>query len=176
LRRKPQPGGVAVPEGDGGRGLGRVGEAHQLGQRGNAVPRGDLAQHPAGGHRGQLLRIADQPDAATAPQDVLGGPGQLHGASHAGLVNDDQRARPDVGVLTGEVGQAADGWVTADAGVGPMVVVGLQPTRKGRAAVGFAGEELGEGPFAGRGAVEVFDLAEAPMAVKWSAVGRRRAW
>jgi uncharacterized membrane protein len=28
-------------------------------------------------------------------------------------------------VLTGQVGQAADGWVAADAGVGPMVVVGV---------------------------------------------------
>jgi hypothetical protein len=28
-------------------------------------------------------------------------------------------------VLTGDVGQAADGRVTADAGVGPMVVVGV---------------------------------------------------
>src|SRR3712207_9402965 len=35
----------------------------------------------------------------------------------------------------------------------------LEPTRKGRAAVGFAGEQLGEGPFAGHGAVEAFDLA-----------------
>jgi hypothetical protein len=30
-----------------------------------------------------------------------------------------------LGVLTGEVGQAADGWVAADACVGPVVVVGV---------------------------------------------------
>jgi hypothetical protein len=33
-----------------------------------------------------------------------------------------------LGVLTGEVGQAADGRVAADAGVGPMVVVGVSFT------------------------------------------------
>ncbi len=32
---------------------------------------------------------------------------------------------PLLAVLTGQVGQAADGWVTADPGVGPMVVVGV---------------------------------------------------
>src|SRR4028118_376984 len=63
------------------------------------------------------------------------------------------------GVWAGGVGKGAGGRVTADAGVGPVVVVGVQLTRKGCAAVGFAGEQLGEGPLAGHGAVDPLYLA-----------------
>jgi len=40
-------------------------------------------------------------------------------------------------VLTGKVAQAGDGWMTADAGVEPVIVVGVQPsTQAAAAAVG----------------------------------------
>ncbi|EXJ50368.1 hypothetical protein AS96_15115 [Microbacterium sp. MRS-1] len=37
-------------------------------------------------------------------------------------------------VLPREVGQSADGWVAADRGVGPVVIVGVQPGRERVAA------------------------------------------
>ncbi|GAB2624370.1 hypothetical protein GCM10009696_32620 [Kocuria himachalensis] len=36
---------------------------------------------------------------------------------------------PRLVVLPREVGQSGDGWVVADCGVGPVVVVVMQPTR-----------------------------------------------
>ncbi len=37
-------------------------------------------------------------------------------------------------VLPGEVGQAGDGWAVADRGVGPVMVVLVQPGRQGLSA------------------------------------------
>jgi hypothetical protein len=54
---------------------------------------------------------------------------RLGGAVPGGTVLELGTGRRGTGlrlaVLTGEVGQAADGWVAADPGVGPMVVVGV---------------------------------------------------
>ena len=60
--------GSAVAAGEGGGGLGRVGEPVQLGEPDRAIAGLDVAQHPAGADGGQLLIITDQPDAAAAPQ------------------------------------------------------------------------------------------------------------
>ena len=65
--------GSAVAEGEGGGGLGRVGEPVQLGEPEGAVAGLDVAEHPAGADRGELLIITDQPDAATAADDELDG-------------------------------------------------------------------------------------------------------
>ena len=77
------------------------------------------------------------------------------------------RAVPDrrLDVLTGQVGQAGDGWVASDGGVGPVVVVLVEPSGKGLAAGGFAGEQPSESPPGGHGAVEAFDLAIGLWAV-----------
>ena len=63
----------AVAQGEGGGGLGRVGEPHQLAQVDRAVGGGDVPQDAAGADRGQLLVIADQPDAAPSGEDVADG-------------------------------------------------------------------------------------------------------
>ena len=54
-----------------------------------------VAQHPAGGDRGELPVVADQADAAAAAHHVPHHVGELAGRGHAGLVDDHQRARPD---------------------------------------------------------------------------------
>ena len=63
--------GSAVAEGEGGGGLGGVGEPVQFGEPDRAVAGLDVAEHPAGADRGELLIITDQPDAAAAADDEL---------------------------------------------------------------------------------------------------------
>ena len=65
--------GSAVADGDAGGGLCRVAEAVQLGEPEGAMARLDVAEHPAGADRGELLIITDQPDAAAAADDELDG-------------------------------------------------------------------------------------------------------
>jgi hypothetical protein len=67
--------GSAVADGESGGGLCRVGEPVQLGQPERAVAGLDVAEHPAGTDRGQLLIITDKPDAAAAADDELDGGG-----------------------------------------------------------------------------------------------------
>ena len=65
--------GSAVPEGDGSGGFGRVGEPVQLAEPDRATAGFDVAQHPAGADRGELLIITDQPNTATTADDEPNG-------------------------------------------------------------------------------------------------------
>ena len=67
---EPERLGPAVAQGQGGGAFGGVGEPEQLGQPERAVGGGDVAQDAAGADRGELLVVADQPDAAAAADDV----------------------------------------------------------------------------------------------------------
>jgi hypothetical protein len=73
---------------------------------------------------------------------------RLSMASRPGL----QRA---LGVLPGEVSDAAGGREALERGVSPVMVVGVEPGVKRGAALGFCGVGAG----VGQGAVESFDLA-----------------
>ena len=85
--------GSAVADGEGGGGLGRLGEPVQLTQPKSAITGLDIAEHPAGTDRGQLLIITDKPDAAAKADDELDGGVHGQGVGHAGFV-DDHQARP----------------------------------------------------------------------------------
>jgi hypothetical protein len=64
-----------------------------------------------------------------------------------------------LGVLTGQVGDAAGRFFAADSGVGSVVVVPVQPLGKRCLAFGLLGLGLYVGPFVEQCAVEAFDLA-----------------
>ena len=55
----------------------------------------DVAEHPAGADRGQLLIITDKPDAAAAADDELDGGVQGQGVGHPGFVDDHQAGPAD---------------------------------------------------------------------------------
>ena len=55
----------------------------------------DVAEDAAGADRGELLIITDKPDTRTATDGELHGRIERQGVGHAGLVDDDQRRRPD---------------------------------------------------------------------------------
>jgi hypothetical protein len=55
----------------------------------------EVAEDTAGADRGELLVVADQPDTATAADDVVDGGVEGEGVGHAGLVDHHQRCRPD---------------------------------------------------------------------------------
>src|SRR3954453_503763 len=74
-------------------------------------------------------------------------------------------------VLLGQVGQAGDGRVVADRGVGPVMVVLVQPGRQGLSTGWLAEEHPGEGPAVGQGAVEALDLAVGLRPVGPGALG-----
>ena len=57
-------------------------------------------------------------------------------------------------------------WVTADSAVGPLVVVAVQEVWQGCDALAIGVVDAGVGPFACEGAVEAFDLAVLPWAVR----------
>ena len=63
----------AVAQGEGGGGFGRVAEPQRLGEPDRPVGGLDVAEHPAGTDRGELLVIADQPDTAAPLDDVANG-------------------------------------------------------------------------------------------------------
>jgi hypothetical protein len=48
----------------------------------------DVAEHPAGADRRELLIITDQPDAATTPHNEVDGGIQGEGVGHSRLVDD----------------------------------------------------------------------------------------
>jgi hypothetical protein len=66
-------------------------------------------------------------------------------AEHLGLELSQRRllavrrvpCRPRLGVLSREVGDTAAGWLAAECGVGPMMVIAVQPRWQGRPADGF---------------------------------------
>src|SRR3954447_8515652 len=62
--------------------------------------------------------------------------------------------------------QPADRRMPAECAVAASSVVVLDPGGKGGGALGVAGECLPVGPFGGQGAVEAFDLAVLPGAVR----------
>src|SRR5918998_5509024 len=62
--------------------------------------------------------------------------------------------------------QAADRWPTAERAVAASSVVVLEPGGKGGGALVVAGERLPVGPLGDQGAVESFDLAVLPGAVR----------
>jgi hypothetical protein len=64
-----------------------------------------------------------------------------------------------LGVLSGQVGDTAGGWVAAECGVCSVMVVDVQPWVKGGAPLGFCGAGAGVGPFVGEGAVAALDFA-----------------
>ena len=60
----------------------------QLGEAQRAVGVRDVAEDAAGADRGELLIIADQPDACTAFDGELDGGVEREGVGHAGFVDD----------------------------------------------------------------------------------------
>ena len=87
----PERGGVAVADREGDRGLGGVTEAAHLGEGGRAHRDGDVAQHPAGTDRGELLVVTDQPHQTASHRDVPDGRGEVGGGGLSGLVDDHHR-------------------------------------------------------------------------------------
>ena len=55
-------------------------------------------------------------------------------APYDGSPDEVQHIFRAVGVVSGEVGQASDGWLAGDGGVGPVVVVVVEPCWQGGAA------------------------------------------
>ena len=90
-----QRGGIAVAQMPGGLGFGGVLKPHHLDQGAGAVFAADVAQHPAGGDRCQLLVVADEPNAGAAGHGVADDGVQFQGAGLAGFVDDEQRVGPD---------------------------------------------------------------------------------
>jgi hypothetical protein len=82
-----------------------------------------------------------------------------------------EQQQAQLAVMPRSVVDAADGWVAAECGVGAVIVVGVQPAVKRRAAVAVGLIRLGVGPFFEQGAVEPFDLAVG----LWP-VGRVNRW
>jgi hypothetical protein len=95
--------GSAVTHGEGGGGLGLVGEPVQLAQPDRAVAGLDVAEYAAGADRGELLIITDKPDAAAAADDELDGGVQGEGVGHPGFVDDHQRGSADAFRPIGQV-------------------------------------------------------------------------
>lgn len=54
-----------------------------------------LAQDAAGADRGQLLIVADQADGSTTADHSIDSRGEVEGAGHAGLVDDEERVLVD---------------------------------------------------------------------------------
>ena len=75
----------------------------------------------------------------------------------------DEFRDADLGVLPTQVSYAGRWWLASESGVGPVVIVGVQPAWEGPSAGGFAGVGAGVSPFDEQGSVEPFD---APMFVK----------
>ena len=78
-----QRGGIAVAQMPCGLGFGGVLEPHHLDQAAGAVFAANVAQHAAGGDRGQLLVVADEPNAGAAGHGVADDGVQFQGAGLA---------------------------------------------------------------------------------------------
>ena len=88
---------VAVAEGKGCFGFGRVGEAVQLGQVEGAVNMFDVAKDAAGADRGELLIITNQPDTRPTAESETDGGVEGQSVGHPSFVDDQQRRRSDRG-------------------------------------------------------------------------------
>src|SRR5215470_2515337 len=80
-------------------------------------------------------------------------------------------ARGDLGVLSGQVGDAAGWWLAVERGVSAVMVVDVEPGVKGSAALGFGGVGAGVGPLVGEGAVVALGLAVGLRPVGAGALG-----
>jgi hypothetical protein len=69
----------------------------EFGEVEGAVAVFDVAEDAAGADGGELLIIADQPDAGPAVDGVLDGGVEGQGVGHPGFVDDDQGAPVDLG-------------------------------------------------------------------------------
>ena len=87
----------AFSEHERGCGLGRVGEAMQLGQLEGAVAVLDVAEDTAGADRSELLIITDQSDTRTTTNSELNRGVEGEGIGHPGFVDDHQSRRVDRG-------------------------------------------------------------------------------
>ncbi len=88
-------GRVTGADGEGGGAFGGVAEPDHRGKRDRAVGLGQVTQDAAGGDRGELLVVADQPNRAAAADDPLDRRGEVGGGAQAGLVDDHQGALVD---------------------------------------------------------------------------------
>jgi hypothetical protein len=91
------PGRVAAAQRQRRRGLGAGVKPHDFRQRQRPGLGGDVAQHPASGDRRQLAVISNQPHTRALALRVSDHRVQTCGRRHAGLIDDDQRVRSDVG-------------------------------------------------------------------------------
>ncbi len=127
---EPQRGGATVAQLQGGAALGDPGEAHQLGQVQGTVGGADVAQHPSGTDRCQLLVVPDQPHRRTPGGDERHRLVQGQGVDHPGLVDDHQGPFVDAlspgGELFGVVLQVPD-----QLGQGVGLGVGVLPQHRG---------------------------------------------
>ena len=88
-------GGIAVAHRQTGRAFAGIGEPHD-GRKGQGVVAcGDVADHPAGRDRRQLLVVADQAHAGSAREGVADDGVKVEGGCYAGFVDDEQRVRAD---------------------------------------------------------------------------------
>ncbi len=99
-------GGLAFAQREGGGAFCGVGEPEEFGEPEGAVVGLDVAQDAAGADRGELLVVADEPDAAAALQDVGDGVVEGDGVGHAGFVDDHQGLGSDALVPGGGVAEA----------------------------------------------------------------------
>ena len=94
-------GGIAVAQGERGGGLGvvraavGVSEPPDVGEGRSTVLALDVAQEAACADRGQLLIVADQADGSTTADHVIDSSGEVEGAGHAGLIDDEERVLVD---------------------------------------------------------------------------------
>jgi NAD(P)-dependent dehydrogenase (short-subunit alcohol dehydrogenase family) len=78
---------------------------------------------------GERLAAAMEEVAATTGSRTLAVPADV--TDRAAVDEAVARVREELGVLLGQVGQARDGRAVADRGVGPVMVVLVQPGRQG---------------------------------------------
>jgi hypothetical protein len=95
--------GPAVADGEGGGGLGRIGEAMQFTQPDRAMAGFDVTKDAAGPDRSELLIITDQPDTATTADDERDSGVQGEGVGHPDFVDDHQAGPVDAVRPIGQV-------------------------------------------------------------------------
>ena len=139
--------GPALAKREGGGGLSRVGEPVQFGEPDRSVGVCDVAKHPAGTDRSQLLIITDRPNTATTADDELNGSVQGEGVGHPGFVDDHQRGpvdtvgvqptptSPSAGRVHGSEAEAEVDHAFGD-GAGALAVASAKPGEKIKIANG----------------------------------------
>ena len=92
---EPECFGLTRADGEGGFGFAGGGEAHHFAQCQRSHVGRDVLQNAASGGRGELLIVADEAHLRAPAGEVLNGGGEVLGACHPGLVDDDHRVRVD---------------------------------------------------------------------------------